>query len=62
MDQHHGNTQPPPAEWVEALERSRADLAAGRTVPLDAFLARMDARIAEAEARQAAKAKADAEG
>ncbi len=62
MDQHHGNTQPPPADWVEALERSRADLAAGRTVSLDAFLARIDSRIAEAEARPVAKAKAAIEG
>ena len=27
--------RPPPREWVEALERARADVAAGRVVVLD---------------------------
>ncbi len=61
MEQDYDNTQPPPAVWGEALERSRADLAAGRTVSLASFLARLDERIAKAEARQAEDAGTAAE-
>jgi hypothetical protein len=45
--------RPPPAHWLEALERSEADLAAGRTVPLEPVLARMRESIVRMEERQA---------
>ena len=52
MDEDRDNTRPPPVAWAEALERSRAALAAGRTVALSSFLTRLDERIAKAEAQQ----------
>lgn len=39
--------RPPPAGWLEALERSEADLAAGRTVPWAEIRARLLATLAE---------------
>jgi hypothetical protein len=53
MDQHHSTTKPAPAEWVEALQRGRDDLAAGRSVPVAEVLAKVEKRIAEAETRHA---------
>lgn len=31
----------PPPEWIEAIDRAEADLAAGRTVPVDDVLAEL---------------------
>jgi len=45
--------RPPPAGWLEALERSEADLAAGRTMPWHEVRTRMLATLAEMEAEQA---------
>ena len=47
----------PPAEWVEALDRSLADIAAGRVVPMEPVLARGRAAIARLEARQQSQDK-----
>lgn len=44
-----------PAGWLEALERSEADVAAGRTVPLEPVLERMRDSIKRMEARRAAR-------
>lgn len=51
----HDDTAPrtAPAGWLEILERSEADLAAGRTVPLEPVLARMRESIKRMKARQA---------
>ena len=53
MDHDDTVPRPGPAGWLEALERSEADLAAGRTVPLEPVLARMRESIKCMEARQA---------
>lgn len=45
--------RPPPAHWLAALEESDADLAAGRTVPLEPVLARLRESIERMEGRQA---------
>ena len=45
--------RPAPAGWLENLERSEADLEAGRTVLLEPVLARMRESIKRLEARQA---------
>jgi len=55
MDHHNDTPRPPPAGWLEALERSEADLAAGRTVPLEPALERMRDSIKRMEARRAAR-------
>ena len=52
---------PAPREWIEALERSEADLKAGLLVPLEEVLAELDADIRELEARLAARAIAEDE-
>ena len=44
---------PMPREWIEALERSEADLKAGRLVPMEDVLAELDADIRDLEARLA---------
>lgn len=44
--------RPPPAEWLEALARSEADLAAGRVVPGEVVMERLRQTIAEMEAEQ----------
>ena len=54
MDQDNDISRPPPAGWLEALERSEADLAAGRTVPLEPVLERMRDSIKRMEARRTA--------
>lgn len=43
----------PPAGWLEALDRSEADLAAGRTVSWQEVRARLLAMLDEMEAEQA---------
>ena len=53
MDHDDTAPRPAPAGWLEALERSEADLAAGRTVPLEPVLARMRESIKRMKARQA---------
>ena len=53
MDHDDTAPRPAPAGWLEVLERSEADLAAGRTVPLEPVLARMRESIKRMEARQA---------
>jgi len=40
-----------PADWVESLERSEAQIAAGLTLPLEPVLDRMRATIARMEAK-----------
>jgi len=54
MDHDNDTPRPPPADWLESLERSEADLAAGRTVPLEPVLERMRDSIKRMEARRAA--------
>jgi hypothetical protein len=44
-----------PAGWVESLERSEAQIAAGLTLPLEPVLDRMRATIARMEAKRAGK-------
>ena len=52
--------RPPPAGWLEALERSEADLAAGRVVPGEVVMERLRRTIAEMEAEQHATGPAEA--
>jgi hypothetical protein len=54
------NRAPAPLGWIESLERSRAQIEAGQTVPLEPVLdrlrtsaARMEARLAKRPARKA---------
>jgi hypothetical protein len=44
-----------PAEWLDALAESDADLAAGRTVPGDAVLRDLKDSLARLEAKAAAR-------
>ncbi len=54
MDQIGDDTRPePPESWVEALERARADVAAGRTGLWSEIRARLIAEIAESDAAKA---------
>jgi hypothetical protein len=53
MDHDDTAPRPAPAGWLETLERSEADLAAGRTVPLEPVLARLRESIKRMELRQA---------
>jgi len=46
-----------PAGWLESLERSEAQIAAGQTVPLEPVLDLMRASIARMEAKQAKAGK-----
>ena len=51
-----GQDEPPRltlAEIMASLERSRADVEAGRTVPFETVMAELDASIARIEARRA---------
>ena len=41
-----------PAEWVDALERSKAQIDAGETVPPEPVLQRMRDRLARLEAKR----------
>jgi predicted transcriptional regulator len=43
----------PPKAWVDALERGRADIAAGRTKPWSEVRTRFLVRIADMEAEKA---------
>jgi hypothetical protein len=53
MDHDDDAPRPVPAGWLEALERSEADVAAGRTVTWQEARARLLATLAEMEAEQA---------
>ncbi len=45
--------QPPPQEWIDALARAEAEVAAGLTVPWAEARERLLATLAEIEADQA---------
>ena len=53
MDYDDDAPHPAPPGWPEALERSEADVAAGRTVTWQEVRARLLATLAEMEAEQA---------
>jgi hypothetical protein len=46
-----------PAGWLEALDRSEAQLAAGETVPGEEVMRELDKSIARLEAKRASKPK-----
>ncbi len=46
-----------PAGWLEALEISEAQIAAGQTVPIEPVLDRLKATLARMEAKQATAEK-----
>ena len=50
MDENEG--RPPPQEWIDALARADADVAAGRVVDGAAILERMRATAERLEARK----------
>jgi hypothetical protein len=52
-DQPRQADQQPSQEWLDALARADADVAAGRTVAWSDVRARLLARLAEMEAKQA---------
>lgn len=52
--------RPTPPDLLAMLERSRADAAAGRTVPIDEFLARLDTTLTRVRAASTRKAAAPA--
>jgi hypothetical protein len=56
MADHDDSAARAPAEWIEALYASRADLAAGRTVPGEKVLADLRAAVARMEALKGRKA------
>lgn len=41
---------PPPKQWLEALDRADADVAAGRTVPGEAIMRRLRQTLGDMEA------------
>jgi hypothetical protein len=45
--------QAPPQEWLDALARADADVAAGRTVSGEGIMRRLRQTLAEMEARKA---------
>jgi hypothetical protein len=54
MADHPNDTgQTAPQEWIDALARADADVAAGRTVPGDGIMRRLRQTLAEMEAREA---------
>ncbi len=53
MDHDENVPHSAPAGWLEALERSEADVAAGRTVTWQEARARLLATLTEMEAEQA---------
>ncbi len=53
MTDHQAPSSEPPKEWIDALERGRADIAAARTAPWDEVRARLSDKIDAAEAVQA---------
>ena len=48
---------PVPQEWLDVLERSRAEAQAGLVVPMEAALTMLDAELAELEAELAARSE-----
>ena len=46
-----------PAGWLDSLARSKAQIEAGQSVPIEPVLDRLRSSIARMEARQAAQAK-----
>jgi hypothetical protein len=52
MDEFNRTVRPAPAEWLEALARSDAELAAGLTVPAAVVHRRIRESIARAEAKR----------
>lgn len=50
--EHQGN---PPPDWIDALDRSKAQVDAGQTVPAEPVLQRLRAGLARLEARQPKK-------
>lgn len=53
MDEIVPSTHPVPAEWLDALARSDAELAAGLTVPAELVHRRIRASIARIEEKRA---------
>jgi len=51
---NHATPQPLPSGWLEAIEESDAQLAAGQLVPLSLVLAEIQDTIAHIEAKLAA--------
>jgi hypothetical protein len=49
MDAIEDNT---PRDWLDSLARGKAEIEAGKTVPLEPFLDRLRASIARMKARQ----------
>ena len=56
MDEIAPTTHQAPAGWLEALARSDAELAAGKTVPASAVHRRIREAIARMEEKRAAEA------
>ncbi len=56
MDQPNNPTRPPPAAWIEALERARADVSAKRTIPALPLLAELETALTERLAKKTADA------
>ena len=52
MDEHNPTTRPVPFGWLEDLAESRAELAAGLTVPGEEVMRALYESIARLEARQ----------
>ena len=57
MDQNTPTTHPVPAEWLEALARSDAQLAAGLTVPAQVVHRRIRDCIARIEEKRTGSTK-----
>ena len=55
----HSRAAPPLADWRESLERSKAQIAAGQTVPLLPVLDRLRAAAERLEAEQGITADGD---
>lgn len=53
-DDSYDTSRKPPQDWLDAIARSEADLAAGRVVPGEAVLRRVRESINRTEVRQAA--------
>ena len=51
---NHTAPQPIPSGWLEVIEESDAQLAAGQVVPLSVVLAELEDTIAQIEAKLAA--------
>lgn len=55
MDHDDSTTRPIPAGWLEAMDESDAQLAAGQTVPLEPLLDELRQAAAQLEAKLAAR-------